>query len=227
MERKVKCNSPENHPRQPDDAGGLQQKYRMSRRHARRKEIMAHRKLRSVRLGEHINAAVRERNHDPLPDPGDAAHREDLRRRRHPAGDRGLCAADARRQQLEGDDADRVPRRQRAQARAGAPDRRRGPPVRRGRRASPRLRDRRRRHGPRERREDLGRAFRALRVDPAMCAAVKAGASVKLGCDHTNYPAHTTIAPETLASLARRRPRAGRHAAPPLRRSGAPARASA
>jgi hypothetical protein len=37
---------------------------------------------------------------------------------------------------------------------------------------------------------------------PAMCAAVKAGAGVKLGCDHTCYPAHTTIAPETLASLA-------------------------
>ena len=36
----------------------------------------------------------------------------------------------------------------------------------------------------------------------AMVAAVKAGASVKLGCDHTNYPAHTTIGPETLASLA-------------------------
>lgn len=32
--------------------------------------------------------------------------------------------------------------------------------------------------------------------------AVRAGAGVKLGCDHTNYPAHVTIAPETLASLA-------------------------
>ena len=32
--------------------------------------------------------------------------------------------------------------------------------------------------------------------------AVRAGASVKLGCDHTNYPAHVVIAPETLASLA-------------------------
>jgi hypothetical protein len=32
--------------------------------------------------------------------------------------------------------------------------------------------------------------------------AVRAGASVKLGCDHTNYPAHVLIAPETLASLA-------------------------
>jgi len=32
--------------------------------------------------------------------------------------------------------------------------------------------------------------------------AVRAGASVKLGCDHTNYTAHVAIAPETLASLA-------------------------
>jgi hypothetical protein len=37
---------------------------------------------------------------------------------------------------------------------------------------------------------------------PAACAAIKAGASVKLGCDHRNYPAHTLIAPESLASLA-------------------------
>ena len=35
-----------------------------------------------------------------------------------------------------------------------------------------------------------------------MCAAIKAGAGVKLGCDHTHYPAHTMIAPETMASLA-------------------------
>jgi hypothetical protein len=32
--------------------------------------------------------------------------------------------------------------------------------------------------------------------------ALRAGASAKLGCDHTNYPAHVAIAPETLASLA-------------------------
>ncbi len=32
--------------------------------------------------------------------------------------------------------------------------------------------------------------------------AVRAGASVQLGCDHTHYPAHMQIAPETLASLA-------------------------
>ena len=44
--------------------------------------------------------------------------------------------------------------------------------------------------------------FVRFEFSPAMVAAVKAGASVKLGCDHRNYPAHTTIAPETLASLA-------------------------
>lgn len=32
-------------------------------------------------------------------------------------------------------------------------------------------------------------------------ARIKAGASVKLGCDHTNYPAHVVIPAETLASL--------------------------
>jgi hypothetical protein len=32
--------------------------------------------------------------------------------------------------------------------------------------------------------------------------AVRAGAAVKLGCDHTHYPAHLQIAPEALAALA-------------------------
>ena len=32
--------------------------------------------------------------------------------------------------------------------------------------------------------------------------AVRAGAAVKLGCDHTHYPAHVAIATDTLASLA-------------------------
>ena len=44
--------------------------------------------------------------------------------------------------------------------------------------------------------------FVRFELTPPRCAAVKAGAGVKLGCDHTNYPAHMTIAPETLASLA-------------------------
>ena len=44
--------------------------------------------------------------------------------------------------------------------------------------------------------------FLRFELAPAMREAVKAGAAVKLGCDHTNYPAHVVIAPETLASLA-------------------------
>jgi hypothetical protein len=44
--------------------------------------------------------------------------------------------------------------------------------------------------------------FVRFELTPAMRAAVKAGAAVKLGCDHTNYPAHVQVAPETLASLA-------------------------
>ncbi|MBI5720609.1 MAG: DUF3501 family protein [Burkholderiales bacterium] len=35
-----------------------------------------------------------------------------------------------------------------------------------------------------------------------MREAVRAGAAVKVGCDHTNYPAHVTVPAETLASLA-------------------------
>ncbi|HEY0822818.1 MAG TPA: DUF3501 family protein [Ramlibacter sp.] len=44
--------------------------------------------------------------------------------------------------------------------------------------------------------------FLRFELTPAMREAVKAGAAVKLGCDHTNYPAHVVMAPETLASLA-------------------------
>ena len=44
--------------------------------------------------------------------------------------------------------------------------------------------------------------FVRFELTPAMCSAVKAGAAVKLGCDHTNYPAHTSIGAESLASLA-------------------------
>jgi hypothetical protein len=44
--------------------------------------------------------------------------------------------------------------------------------------------------------------FVRFEFTPAMVQAIKAGASVKLGCDHRNYPAHVTIAAETLASLA-------------------------
>jgi hypothetical protein len=44
--------------------------------------------------------------------------------------------------------------------------------------------------------------FLRFELGAAAREAVRAGAGVRLGCDHTHYPAHTTIAPETLASLA-------------------------
>jgi hypothetical protein len=44
--------------------------------------------------------------------------------------------------------------------------------------------------------------FLRFELTPAMREAVKAGAGVKLGCDHTNYPAHVAMGAETLASLA-------------------------
>jgi hypothetical protein len=44
--------------------------------------------------------------------------------------------------------------------------------------------------------------FVRFEFTPGMVSAIKAGANVRLGCDHRNYPAHVTISPETLASLA-------------------------
>ena len=44
--------------------------------------------------------------------------------------------------------------------------------------------------------------FLRFEFTAAMREAVKAGAAVKLGCDHTHYPSHVQLTPETLASLA-------------------------
>ncbi len=44
--------------------------------------------------------------------------------------------------------------------------------------------------------------FARFEFSPVMREALRAGAAAKLGCDHTHYPAHVSIAPETLASLA-------------------------
>ena len=44
--------------------------------------------------------------------------------------------------------------------------------------------------------------FLRFELKPVMCAAVKAGAGVKMGCDHTHYPSHLDIAADSLASLA-------------------------
>ena len=44
--------------------------------------------------------------------------------------------------------------------------------------------------------------FVRFELSPTLRAAIKTGARVTLGCDHTHYPAHTVIPPESLASLA-------------------------
>jgi hypothetical protein len=44
--------------------------------------------------------------------------------------------------------------------------------------------------------------FLRFEFDRPAREALRAGASAKLGCDHTHYPAHVAIAPEALASLA-------------------------
>jgi hypothetical protein len=44
--------------------------------------------------------------------------------------------------------------------------------------------------------------FVRFEFSPTQRDAIRAGAAVKLGCDHTNYPAHVQIGAETLASLA-------------------------
>ena len=44
--------------------------------------------------------------------------------------------------------------------------------------------------------------FLRFELDKPAREAVRAGAGVKLGCDHPNYPAHVNVSPETLASLA-------------------------
>ncbi len=44
--------------------------------------------------------------------------------------------------------------------------------------------------------------FLRFEFPPATAAAIRAGAGAKLGCDHRNYPAHVAIPAETLAALA-------------------------
>jgi hypothetical protein len=44
--------------------------------------------------------------------------------------------------------------------------------------------------------------FVRFEFGPAQRQAIRAGAAVKIGCDHTHYPAHVSLGAETLASLA-------------------------
>jgi hypothetical protein len=56
---------------------------------------------------------------------------------------------------------------------------------------------------PRENEEKTSAVhFIRFELSAAARAAVLAGAAARLGCDHPNYPFHVSIAPETLASLA-------------------------
>lgn len=44
--------------------------------------------------------------------------------------------------------------------------------------------------------------FLRFQLSPSMCAALKSGAQLKVGCDHKEYPMHLEgLAPETLAEL--------------------------
>jgi len=44
--------------------------------------------------------------------------------------------------------------------------------------------------------------FVRFEFNAATSAAIRAGAAAKIGCDHTNYPAHMELPADTLASLA-------------------------
>ena len=44
--------------------------------------------------------------------------------------------------------------------------------------------------------------FVRFEFGPKQREAIRAGAAVKIGCDHRNYPAHVSVSAETLASLA-------------------------
>jgi hypothetical protein len=142
------------------------------------------------RAGRAHDAAVRGRADDPPADPGDAAHREDLRRGRHPVGDRRLCAAGARRHNWKATLLIEYPdphERKRELARLIGVEDRLFVEVE-GHARVYAIAD-----------EDLDREndektssvhFARFELTPAMRHAVRAGAAVKLGCDHTNYPAH-------------------------------------
>ena len=102
-------------PANPADARSLRQGAQGFPRAGARAQEAAH-----GPPGRARDAAVRGRADDPLPDPGDAADREDVRGSGHRGRARRLQPARPRRLELQGDDADRVRGRRRAQARARA-----------------------------------------------------------------------------------------------------------
>ena len=80
--------------------------------------VLEHKRNRKLAIGPNVHLVLRGPADHAVPGAGDAARRAHLRARGHPRGARCLQPADSRRQQLEGDPADRVPRRRRAAARS-------------------------------------------------------------------------------------------------------------
>ena len=158
-----------------------------------RARVIAHKKRRAVHLGDHLTLlfedelTVRYQIQEML------RIEKTFEEQRHPGRARCLQPAGSRRQQLESDDAGRSTRTSRSaesryrSSRASKTGYGCGSPKAAG------LRDRRRGSGARERREDLGRAFRALRAFPREHRPAQTGAELAIGVDH---PAYThTLAP--------------------------------
>ena len=172
-------------------------------RKANQVEVIAHRKLRTVRLGEHLSVQFED----------ETTIRRQIQEMLHiekifdEAGIESEIEAYA---PLVPDGTNwkatmliEYPDPNERKRELVAPDRRRGPRLRRGRGTCPRLRDRRRGPRPRERREDLGRPLPALRARggrrAARCAPARASGSAATTPTIRRTP---TSRQETLASLA-------------------------
>ena len=150
-----------------------------------RARVLAHKKARTRAPRRAPDAAVRGRAHRSLPDPGDAAHREDVRGSRHPGRARRLQPAGPRRRELEGDDADRVRGRRRAQAGAGASSRASRTASGSRSRATPRVYAIADEDLERENDEKTSSVhFLRFELAPEMIAALKGGAALAMGVDH-------------------------------------------
>ena len=161
-----------------------------------------HKKRRTVHLGEHVTLlfedelTIRYQVQEMLRI--ERIFEEDGIQRRA----RRLQPAGSRRLQLEGDDADRVPRRGRAQARARAAEGHRAARV--GRRSQGRERV----HAIAD--EDLEREteektssvhFLRFELDAAMRERARARRGVRIGVEHPHYRASSELAPEVRAAL--------------------------
>ena len=126
---------------------------------------------------------------DPVPGPGDAAHRTHLRARGIAGGARRLQPADPGRQQLEGDAADRVPGRgASARSRSRKLTRHRGPLLgAECRRTSASWRSPTRTSSARTTRRPPRCTSCASSCPRPMRDALKGGAAVTIGIDHPHY----------------------------------------